>query len=261
MGESVRVAIFGSAAGFPTEKRVNTAIGLWRNGELYLVDSGEPTAAYLARRRIAPDALRAVFVTHPHVDHLGGLPMLMQWLQLNHRTRPLLVCLPLEVLGPLRDLMNATYLLPDLLGFDLELRSVEPGRLYEAAAVQVEAIANKHLDYLSARARELGFPARGDSFSFRVTLDGKRVFISGDLAEADEVALHVGRADLAVVELAHFSPEQLGEALSGVELPRLVVTHLIHTLEPVEEGIPDRIKATGFGGEVYVAHDGDEFPL
>jgi ribonuclease BN (tRNA processing enzyme) len=261
MGGPVRVTIFGSAAGFPTEKRLNTAIGIWRGEELYLIDSGEPTAAYLARRGVSREALRAVFITHPHVDHVGGLPMLLQWHQLNHRTRRLLICLPKEMIVPLREFADALYLLPDLLGFDLELRPVAPGPVYRADGVSVEAIANRHVERLAEHARSAGYPALGDSFSYRVTVDSRKLFFSGDLARAEEAVPHVGGVDLAVVELAHFTPEQLGEALSAVALPRLVVTHLIHTLEPVEEGIPDRIKAAGFGGEVIVAGDGTEVEL
>jgi len=260
MAGKTRVTIFGSSAGFPTEKRYNTCIGLWRGEELYLIDSGEPTAAYLARRCVSPDALRAVFITHPHIDHCGGLPMLMQWLQLNHRTRPLLVCLPREIRVPLFDFLNAVYLLPDLLGFDLELRSIEAGTIY-SDGVNVKAIPNAHIAGAAEHARAAGYPALGESFSYRVTVDGKRLFFSGDLASPSEMIEQLKGADLAVVEIAHFTPEELGAALAPTALRRLVATHIIHTLEPVEDGIPDRIKAAGFGGEVHLAHDGDEFEV
>ena len=260
MGASIRVTILGSAAGFPTAKRVNTAIGVWRGEELYLVDTGEPVAAHLARRGVSPDTLRAVFITHTHADHLGGLPMLIQWLQLNHRSRPLVVCLPAEAVEGVRDFLNLLYLLPELLGFDLELRPIAPGRLYDSDGVVVEAFANRHVDWLAEHARAGGLPMPG-SFSYRLTVDGKRICFSGDLREAKEAVALAQGVDLAVVELAHFPPEELGEALAGVAVPRLVVTHIIHTLEPVEEGIADRIRAAGFGGEVFVAKDGDEFSL
>jgi ribonuclease BN (tRNA processing enzyme) len=257
----MRVTIFGSAAGFPTENRYNTSIGIWRGEELYLVDSGEPTAAHLARRRVSPDALRAVFITHPHIDHCGGLPMLIQWHQLNHRVKPLPVFLPREVLVPLRDFLDAVYLLPDLLGFDLEFRPVEPGSIYRAENISVEAIPNQHLEGSAEHARSLGYPALGDSFSYRIAIDGKRLFFSGDLGEPAEITDLVKGVDLAIVEMAHFSPEELGEALAATDLPRLAATHIIHTLEPVEEGIAGRIKAAGFGGEVHVAKDGDELEV
>jgi ribonuclease BN (tRNA processing enzyme) len=259
MPQPIRLTIFGSSAGFPTEKRLSTAIGIWRGSELYLVDAGEPIAAHLARRRVSPEALRAVFITHTHADHLAGLPMLIQWVQLNQRKRPLVVCLPAEAVEPVRRLFNLMYLLPELLGFDLELRPIKAGHTYEAAGVVVEAIVNRHVDGHLEAAKAAGVkPAR--AFSYLITIDGKRLFFSGDLAEASEAGPAQG-AELAVIEMAHFTPEELGEALAGLPLPRLVVTHIIHTLEPVEEGIAARIKAAGFEGEVWVARDGDEFEL
>jgi len=261
MAGTIRVTVFGSSAGFPTEKRTNTCIGIWRSDrELYLIDSGEPTAAYLARRRVSPDTLRAVFITHPHADHCGGLPMLMQWHQLNHRRRPLTVLLPREIVVPLRDFLNAIYLLPELLGFDLELRPISTGRVY-SDGLDVEAIPNTHIAGSAEHARAAGYPALGDSFSFRVRVDGKTLLFSGDLASPDEIVGAVDGVDLAVVEMAHFTPEALGAALAATKLPRLVATHIIHTLEPVEEGIADRIRSAGFGGEIHVAKDGDEFEV
>jgi ribonuclease BN (tRNA processing enzyme) len=257
----IRVTVFGSSAGFPTEKRTNTCIGVWRSDrELYLIDSGEPTAAYLARRGVLPDTLRAVFITHPHVDHCGGLPMLLQWNQLNCRQMPLAVFVPKEIIVPLQEFLNAVYLLPELLGFDLELRPVGAGRIY-GDGIHVEALPNTHTAGSAERARAAGYPALGDSFSYRVRVDGRTLFFSGDLASPQEIVDSVAGADLAVVEMAHYTPEDLGAALAGTALPRLVVNHIIHTLEPVEDGISDRIRSAGFGGEVHVAKDGDEFEV
>ena len=43
--------------------------------------------------------------------------------------------------------------------------------------------------------------------------------------------------------------------------PRLIATHLIHTLEPSENKVPARIRKGGHAGEVTVAHDGEEVAL
>jgi ribonuclease BN (tRNA processing enzyme) len=261
MSDSIRITVFGSAAGFPTEKRYNTSIGIWRGSDLYLVDSGEPTAAYLARHGATPNALCAVFITHPHVDHCGGLPMLVQWHQLNQRTRPLMVCLPREMITALSDFLDSLYLLPSMLGFDLELRPVDPGRAYETPGFTVDAIPNRHMEWLAEQARAQGYPAVGDSFSYRITVDGKRLLFSGDLRDPGEIAGAAKGVDLAVIEAAHFTPEELGAALAATDVPRVIATHIIHTLEPVEEGVADRVRAAGYRGEISVARDGDEFEV
>ena len=256
------MTIIGSSAGFPTEKRPNTtAVGLWRGDALYLLDAGGGVAAHFARSRISPDALRAIFISHMHADHMAGLPLLVQWLQLNKRKRPLVVGLPSEGAEGLRNLLSMCYLLPEWLGFDLELLEVEEGPGYEEEGLAVEAIPNRHLEGFAERLREAGDPRPGESFSYAVEAEGKRILFSADLGYAWEVPERVRGADLAIVELAHFTPEELGEALRGLSLPRLLVTHLIHTLEPVEEEIPARIKGAGYEGEVLVARDGLELEV
>jgi ribonuclease BN (tRNA processing enzyme) len=256
-----RIVIYGSSAGFPTKERTPTCLGLWRKRDLYLLDCGEGTAVHFARHEISPEALRAVFVSHTHADHIGGLPMLLQWLQLNQRKGPLTLCLPAEAISAFRDYLDLLYLYPDLLGFDLEYRPVAPGKVYDRDGLLVEAHSNRHLAHHGERLRREGKGRSGQSFSFFLTLAEKGLLFSGDILQPSEIVELANRADLAIVELAHFSPEELGEALATTSLSRLVVTHLIHTLERGEAKLPARIRKAGFKGEVKVARDGEEVEL
>jgi len=262
MPQDIRAVVFGSAAGFPTRTRPRTtSIGLWRKGALYLVDAGDCAAASLVDRGVAPDAVRAVLITHTHADHTAGLPMLLQWLQLTHRGEPLPLYLPADALDEFRRVMDFHYLRPALLGFDLELRPVTPGRVYEEAGVVVDAAANRHLDSFAATLRQAGAAKVGHSFSYAMSVDQRRVVFSGDIATAGEVHDLVSGADLAFVELAHVAPEDLGRALSGTGLTHLVAVHVRDEYEPEEDELPGRINAAGFEGKVTIARDGTEVAL
>ena len=258
----MRVIFFGTAAGFPTEKRPNTtSVGVWRGEALYLLDAGGGVAGQFAGLRVAPEALRAIFISHTHVDHIGGLALLMQWLQLRKRKGRLVVCLPQEGIKGFQDLLNMCYLAPEWLGFELELMAVEEGAGYEEEGVVVEAIPTRHLEGFVERLREMGERRSGECFSYAVEAEGKRILFSSDLAHAGEVPERLRGVDLAIVELAHFTPEELGEAVSGLPLPRLVVTHIADALEAEEETIPERVRGAGYSGEVIVAQDGLELEV
>jgi len=256
------LTFFGSAAGFPTQKRPRTtAIGLWRNAGLYLFDAGDGVAAEFATRRLSTETLRSVFVTHTHADHTGGLPLLLQWHQLNRRSAPLAFHLPAEEVALFQQTLSLYYKFPADLGFDFQVRPVAAGPAYRDDELSVEAVPNRHLAPAAERLRQMGIHRECQSFSYRVDLEDKKLLLSGDLAGPAEATDRVEGIDLAVIELAHFQAEDLGAALRGTGLPRLVVTHINDDFEPFEEEIPDRIRAAGFEGDICVAKDGDEIAL
>lgn len=261
MPERVHLTFFGTAAGYPTERRPHTtSIGVWRGEALYLFDTGASVASQFARRGIAPDALRAIFLTHLHADHVGGLAPLLQSIQLNGRTALLPLHVPDCSLDGLRDYLRLVYLFP-VADFELQLGPVAGGVCYEEEGMSVEAIVSRHLVAGEERRREIGARVETQAFSYRVQADEKTIYLSGDIAEPEEAAEHAMGADVAVVELAHFEPEGLGAALVGSDVKRLFVTHLLASFEPLEGEIPDRIMAAGYEGEVIVAQDGTEIEL
>ena len=261
MAGPIRVTFFGTAAGFPTMKRAHTtSIGVWWEESLYLFDAGASVASQFSRLDIHPDDPHAIFLTHLHADHVGGLAVLLQWLQLNKRRKTLPLFVPDASLDGIRDYLHLVYLFP-LGDFDLDLRPVAGGFAHRENGVEVLAVTSHHLEAGEQRRRETGARAVTQAFSYLITASQKRIYFSGDIAEPGEAGEHASGADLAVIELAHFEPEELGEALSGSSLPRLVVTHLLDTFEPVEHEIPARINAAGYEGEITVAEDGLEVEL
>ena len=71
------IVILGSGAGFSTRERFCTSVAVLAEPHLYLLDCGEPAAALLRRAGIDIVALRALFVSHLHADHVGGLPQIV----------------------------------------------------------------------------------------------------------------------------------------------------------------------------------------
>ena len=240
MPKQLTLVIFGSAAGYPTKRRPHTtAIGLWRGDGLYLFDAGAGIAQQFAAHDIDADATRAIFLIYIHADHVGGLAPLIQAVQLNKRTQPLPLYVPNRSWDGIRDYL---YLVGE-------------------ADLTVTAVPSYHLLPSEARRRELGARTESQAFSYVIAVDGKRVYLSGDIDSPDEAAKHGAGADVAVVEIAHFEPEALGEALTGSGISRLVVTHVLESLEPHEADLPGRINAAGFEGDVVVATDGLEMEI
>ncbi|MBV9492345.1 MAG: ribonuclease Z [Verrucomicrobia bacterium] len=216
--------VLGSAAGYPCPQTGHSSYLLTVGEHQVLIDAGEPCSRSLAEHHLDPATLDAVFLTHGHADHTGGLPMLMQTALILKRNKPLVLVMPEELIEPLRQWLEATYAGPSVSPFPMQFIAWERQPVFKGFGLQVEAKPTQHLQYLRKRGSALPLHA----FSFRLTTADASMIFSGDLDGPEELDTQLtGPTDLLLCELAHFEPERLLQYLAQKPpIRRLVLTHL-----------------------------------
>ena len=211
-----RICILGSCAGTePMPGRHHTAWILQCGKKLYQFDAGEGCAYTAHIMGLDLTRLHAVFISHPHIDHNGGLPHLIavrnkmasKWkLKLAVRPLPIYTPMPSQV-AALQDFWTAAALnrYDYSQGKNFIPKKVMDGKVFDDGTIRVEAIHNKHC----------GIPADGiwRAFSYRITVDGKKIAYSGDIRNLEEMAPFLKDCDLLLMENGHHKPWKIAEQI------------------------------------------------
>ena len=221
------LTFLGTADGVASPDRHHASLLLRLAGQTLLLDCGEPCSQTLKHLGVDFNSLDAIVVSHTHSDHVGGLPMLLQSLWLEQRTRPLSVWMPRRAIPPLQRWLRACFLFEEQFGFRIRWRPLTARSIVRTGSVRLRAFPTSHLKRTQARfARK--YPRVGfDAFCLVAEAGGKRIGYSADLGAPQDLGPMCAKPlDLLVVELAHFHPRALVEVLRGREIGHLVITHL-----------------------------------
>jgi ribonuclease BN (tRNA processing enzyme) len=290
------VIILGSGSGFASLDRFTTSIALLSNNKVYLFDCGEPCGALLYRAGVDPLATAAIFISHMHPDHAGGLFQLLStislpWRNPAHKYRPwsvtrydpwyvrnvryppapaaapegpaprgnIKLVVPSEAVAPLTAFLPFLYLAPEALPFDLDILPISVPETYNNGAVRVTAVANEHLSSIkTSDVLPSRYPGlRLQSYSFVVEVEGRKLVYSGDINRVEEVAQSARSADVLIIEVAHVAPDDIMRLIKETAVPRIVLTHIHPGLE---EWIAEAVRAAN-DPRVVIAHDGFRFAL
>jgi ribonuclease Z len=241
---SLSLRFLGTSASRPTVERNVSSIALVREGETLLFDCGEGTQRQMMRYGVS-FALRDIFFTHFHADHVLGVIGLMRTMALQGRADALHLWGPR---GASKVLRRAEGFGVERLGFPVEITEVTSDAPIQREAYAIVPFIAEHggaptLGYAlieddrkgrfhPERARELGIPEgplwgaihRG----LPVTLDdgrvvhptdlvgpprrGRRIAITGDTRPCASTVDAARAADLLVHE-ATFAEEEAQRAI------------------------------------------------
>lgn len=248
----MKFTILGSCSGTEAMPgRRHTSICLETGGRNYLFDAGDSCGYAAQMLGIDIQNIRQVFISHPHIDHIGGLPYLFFSIQklYGRQGRPFerpidLFCSAPEIMGGVRLMLSYNGSKP----FDhICARHVDDGLLSDDGVLRVTAMHNGHMG-------ETEPPYH--AFSYLLEAEGKRVVYSGDVKSVAELYPWLD-CDLMFMETGHHDPAEVAAYLAacGRKPAKLVFYHHGRKILADPAGCFAEAKSV-FANTLAVAEDG-----
>lgn len=225
---SVQLTFLGSGDAFGSGGRLQPCIHLRLKDKSFFVDFGASSLIAMKRSGIESSSIDAIFLTHLHGDHFGGIPFLFLHEHLiSKRTRPILIAGPPGVEERIKAAMEVLF--PGSSKINLRF-SVQFQELCEKVPLRIGGLSLIPFGVTHAS----GAP----SYAFRFECAGKIISFSGDTEWADSLIEVASEADLFVCEAYfwskttkyHMDYMTLMNNRARLTCRRLVLTHMSEDL-------------------------------
>ena len=208
----MKIDFLGTAPGAPMKERNCQSVLITARDNGYLLDAGAPVIELLTRRSYDLKKLKAVFITHMHMDHTVGLFHLLSLADWYYREMSYDLYLPEQRgIDCIMEVMN--YYEPAFAADRLRFHRMQEGLVFENDDIRVSAFPTGHIKC---------------AYGYLLESEGKRVYLSGDLKlnQVDYPAfLDEEETDALIVECAHFPADMLLERLKTCKAKRVMVIH------------------------------------
>ena len=253
MNGTIKITTLGTSHGDPTYERFNTSTLVEIPGiGGFLVDAGAPVLGLLIRKRFPLENLKAVFITHMHQDHFGGIPDILKfWVKRLPPDKILKFYLPepesMETIFAFTELAHRK-IRRDM--FDIQ--GIDPQTPIRFSGLEIEAVPTDHFSN-----EKLRYP----SYALTFSAAGKKLLLTGDLSRDFHDFPKGIQADMVFCELTHYALENHLQTLAGEKFGKLVFTHIGDQWHGKEAQARFRQLVSALPYPTVMAHDGDAFEL
>ena len=195
------------------------------NGVYYWFDAGE-NCSHTAYTKMGIDLsrVRSVFISHPHIDHIGGLANLIYslnklvWRNIPHEDNGGVVNFFLPEENLFSHVMAVAFTGRTTFPLTMNDYLVRDGVIYEDENIKVTAQHTTHL-------REDG--SNGwHAYSFLIEAEGKRVLFSGDVGKPCELDSQIGDGvDILIMETGHHKVSDVLDFVEVRNINKLIFNH------------------------------------
>lgn len=239
----MKLTFLGTSHGKPEKNRYHTSTLLTVGSKHYLIDAGAPVFDLFERNDLQFFDIKGIFITHSHIDHIAGLPVLTS--SLNSPRRFFDVGFPVLVpdLEPYLAMFEFWRGKRELSG-RLCYEKYGNGVIFSDERIKITAIPTAHYQ---------------NSHALLIEAEGKRVLFTGDLKKdlsdyPAEITEGAG-LDLVVMEAAHqiYAEPYVAETLAKSKTARMVIHHVAEHRNPIPT-IENTLVTLPFPAEI--AYDG-----
>ena len=255
------VTTIGSSSGCSTSLRDSAGVYI-QSSKNILLDCGEATNKYFLNRDV--NELDVICITHAHLDHFIGLPMLL-FHNLAIRTKPLTIIAPRNV----QTYMHTFYSFYHIRGiFDInfEYYDMRNDKQWDANDILINAYPVKH--------------SMDECYAYTIfdRPENKFILYTGDTEPFDSLHMLADQSDLVIAEgtwasdytgprYGHSWVTEMIEAVDSSSATKLVLTHLSQKYHSeagykiYSSDVMDAFQKCQNLKRIYIAYDGLEITL
>lgn len=218
------LGFLGTAWAVSTEERDNTSIFLKSGNTFILIDCPGNVWGRLLKMRLNPLELDAIFITHGHVDHVYGLPSLLEMMRLNGRKRPLSIYVGEDFLVLVEKLLDLFEIANHPDSFKIDLFGLDyKSSLFRVKDLMIETFPVNHT------VRNLALKFRNDNVSIVYSSDTAYHEPLAEFASNCDVLIHEATMSTKLGDAfreGHSTPSDAARIAEKARVKQLFLVHV-----------------------------------